>query len=205
MTCRNRKTIGSIIGVIFCILLLTGCKCLRGGKHQSYGLSAEKPSRAMGEELSVTATVTAIDYESRNVTIQGPQGRSVSLNVSDEAYNFNQVKVGDLVDIVYSTSVVILLEEADDSAVPSHIKQKAMIRAPEGQKPEGVMIDVLDVTAIVEDIDYENRTVDLKGTYGNIISVEVDEKVKNFKNIKKGDVVRARYTEAVAISVRPAE
>lgn len=199
-----RKSTIFILAAIVCFILISGCKCLRGD-NASCALKAEKPARAMGEELSVTATVTAIDYDSRDVTIRGPQGRSVTLNVSDDAYNFNQVEVGDLVDIVYSTSVVIQLEAADDSAVPSHIKQKVMIRAPEGQKPEGVMIDVLDVTAIVEDIDYENRTVDLKGTYGNIISVEVDEKVKNFKNIKKGDVVRARYTEAVAISVRPAD
>jgi hypothetical protein len=199
----SKKNIGLLIIVVLCLMLVSGCKCLRGD-DSSCAYKAE-PVRAMGEEVSVTATVEAIDYDTRNVTIKGPQGRSVTLNVSEDAYNFNQVKVGDLVDIVYSTSVAIHLEAADDSAVPSHIKQKGMVRAPQGQKPEGVIIDVMDVTAIVENIDYENRTVDLKGTYGNIVSVEVDEKVENFKNIKKGDVVKARYTEAIAISVRPAD
>jgi len=200
----SKKNIGLLIIVGFCLILASGCKCLKGG-DASCSHKAEKPARAMGEAISVTATVEEINYDSRIVTIKGPQGRSVTLKVSDDAYNFNHVKAGDLVDIVYSTSVVILLEEADDGAVPSHVKQAGMIRAPEGQKPEGVMVDVMDVTAIVEDIDYENRIVDLKGTYGNIISVEVDEKVENFKNIKKGDLVKARYTEAMAISVRSAD
>lgn len=193
-----------LIAIVFCLMLMTGCKCLRGGHDGSCALKSEKPSRVMGEAVSITATVEAIDYETRNVTLKGPEGRSVNLVVSEEAYNFKQVNVGDLVDINYVESVVIQLE-ADDSAEPFHVKQKAMIRAPEGQKPVGVIYDVLDVKAIVEAIDYENRTVDLRGTYGNIITVDVDEKVKNFNNIKKGDVVNARYTEAVAISVRPSE
>ena len=81
----------------------------------------------------------------------------------------------------------------------------ASTRASEGQKPEGVASNVINVRARVEDIDYENRTVDLKGPRGNVITVEVDESVQNFKNIKKGDEVSAKYTEAVAISVRPAD
>lgn len=56
------------------------------------------------------------------------------------------------------------LRRKEGSAKPSHVKQKGVIRAPEGQKPEGVMYDVMDVRAVVEDIDYENRTVDLKET-----------------------------------------
>ena len=56
------------------------------------------------------------------------------------------------------------MRRKEDSAKLSHVKQKGVIRAPEGQKPEGVMYDVMDARAVVEDIDYENRTVDLKET-----------------------------------------
>jgi hypothetical protein len=202
---KNRKSTIFILAAIVCFMSIAGCNCKKGIESASCAKNTEKPSRAMGEEVSLTATVEAIDYETRQVTLKGPEGRSVTLVVAEDAYNFNQVDVGDLVDIIYSTSVVIQLEEADDSVVPSHIKQKGMIRAPEGQKPEGAMINVIVATAIVEDISYENRTVDLRGTYGSIITVDVAEHVKNFNNIKKGDVVNAQYTEAMAISVRPAE
>jgi len=52
-------------------------------------------------------------------------------------------------------------------------------------------------------IDYAARTVDLLGPNGNTISIKVDERIENFKNIKTGDEVLARYTEAMAISVHP--
>ena len=37
---------------------------------------------------------------------------------------------------------------------------------------------------------------------GNTVTLKVDKSAKNFKNVKKGDQVVARYTEAVAISVQ---
>ncbi len=64
---------------------------------------------------------------------------------------------------------------------------------------------MIDVTAKVEKIDNENRMLDLRGPGGNIIQVEADENVKNFENIKPGDNVAAKYIEAMAISVRPAD
>ncbi len=36
------------------------------------------------------------------------------------------------------------------------------------------------------------------------MEVEVDDCVENFDNIKKGDEVFVCYTEAIAVSVRPA-
>jgi hypothetical protein len=208
----NRKIIGFMIIAVLCLMLVSGCKCMTGDKGSCASKAetpvvamGEKPARAMAEEVSLTATVTAIDYDARNVTLEGPQGNSVTLHVSDDAYNFNQVKAGDLVDITYFESVAIQLTAGDLEATPSASKEKGMIRAPEGQKPEGVIYDVLTVKAVVEDIDYENRTVSLKGTSGNIVTVKVDDRVKNFNNVKKGDVVNAQYTEAMAISVRPAE
>ncbi len=212
----NRKIIGFVIIAALCLMLVSGCKCLTGDKGACASKAdkpvvapvvamGEKPARGMAEAVSVTSTVTAIDYDARNVTLEGPQRNSVTLHVSDDAYNFNQVKTGDLVDITYFESVAIQLTAGDLEETPSASTEKGMIRAPEGQKPEGVIYDVLTVKAVVEDIDYENRTVSLKGTSGNIVTVKVDDRVKNFNNVKKGDMVNAQYTEAMAISVRPAE
>jgi hypothetical protein len=206
MMLKNRKHTILIITAMVCFILMAGCNCKKDIDSSSSAnvKNMEKPSRAIGHEVAFTATVTAIDYENRKVTLTGPNGKTTSLSVSDDAYNFKNVVVGDLVDINYYSSVVVNLEK-DDGSEPSHMSQKGIVRAPEGQKPEGVIYDVVDLEATVENIDYENRTVDLKGTYGNVITIEVDEKVENFNNVKKGDIVNAQYTEAVVISVRAAE
>lgn len=56
--------------------------------------------------------------------------------------------------------------------------------------------------ATVQDIDYKDRTVTLKGESGNVFTVKVGDEVKNFDQIKKGDHVTARYTELMAVGIR---
>ncbi len=192
---RHSKLVFIVLSVFMLGIIVAGCSHFK--KDQ------EKPSIDLAEELSFTATVEAIDYDTRHVTLKGPQGKTMTFYVNEEAYNFKEVEAGDLVDITYYAAIAINLENAAKD--PSFSAGAASARAPEGQKPEGVAYNVMDVRAVVVDIDYENRTVDLRGPRNNVITVEVDEKVKNFKNIKKGDEVVAKYTEAVAVSVRPAD
>ncbi len=193
---RNVKLIIIVLSVFVLNITVVGCS--------HFKKDSEKPSMDLSEELSFTATVEAIDYDTRHVTLKGLQGNTTTFYVVEEAYNFKEVEIGDLVNIAYKASIAINLEKGSGQD-PSFIVGGASTRASEGQKPEGVAYNVINVRARVEDIDYENRTVDLKGPRGNVITVEVDESVQNFKNIKKGDEVSAKYTEAVAISVRPAD
>lgn len=66
-------------------------------------------------------------------------------------------------------------------------------------KPAVVLGDAVVLTATVEAIDKQDRTVALRGPAGNVLVIEVDEEVKNFKHIKVGDKVRVEYYEAVAV------
>jgi hypothetical protein len=44
--------------------------------------------------------------------------------------------------------------------------------------------------------------VTLRGPQGNAVMLKVDEQVKKFDQVKKGDEVVVRHTEAVAIAVQ---
>lgn len=62
------------------------------------------------------------------------------------------------------------------------------------------------VTATVEDINYTNREITLRGQDGNSVKVAVGDNVRNFDQIKKGDRVGATYYESVALALgRPGE
>ena len=74
--------------------------------------------------------------------------------------------------------------------------------APPGQKPAAMVVNTAELTAKVEAIDYKKRTLTLKGPEGNTKTLKIDKSVKKFKNIKQGDDVVVRLTEAVAISVQ---
>lgn len=161
------------------------------------------PAAVVGEVRSVTATVAEIDYTSRRATLKMPDGSMVPIAVSEAAYNFDQVKVGDLVDISLTQSVAVKLEK--DSGGEAGVSTSSGIeRAPKGEKPKGTIYNYIDVRAKVLAVDYKTRTVTLSGPDGKVFPVVADQNVQNFENVKVGDTVLVRYTEAMAISVRPA-
>ena len=51
------------------------------------------------------------------------------------------------------------------------------------------------------DINYKKRTVTIQGPAGVKRVYKVDKSVKNFKNVKKGDQIVLRATEAIAVEV----
>ena len=209
--CKDKfRFIRIILAVLFVILTVAGCAgnmtkdpAEPPAESVSPNQNPSIPARVMGEVRSVTATVAEIDYETRHATLKMPDGTMVPVAVSEDAYNFDQVKVGDLIDISYTQSVAIKLEK--ESGGGAGVSTSSGIeRAPKGQKPQGTIYNALDVRAKVVAVDYKTRTVNLSGPDGNVFPVVADKNVQNFEGIKIGDTVLVRYTEAVAISVRPA-
>jgi len=60
------------------------------------------------------------------------------------------------------------------------------------------------LTATVTAIDPATRHITLKGEGGKVVTFKAPESVKNFAQIRVGDVVTAHYVEALAIDVRKA-
>ena len=69
--------------------------------------SGAKPAYKAQNEMSTTATVEAIDQNTRMVTLRGPQGNSVSFQASDSVKNLSQVHVGDKVLVHYLEALAI--------------------------------------------------------------------------------------------------
>jgi hypothetical protein len=61
----------------------------------------------------------------------------------------------------------------------------------------------VEARATVTAIDPSTRTVTLKTEAGDTVDVAAGSEVKNFDQIKVGDVVRATYTESIAFNVVP--
>jgi len=60
--------------------------------------------------------------------------------------------------------------------------------------------------AIVEKLDYEKRSVQLKGEKGNLVTFKAGNKAKNFIKIKKGDLIEAEfYGEGAFVDVQPVD
>ena len=59
----------------------------------------------------VTATITAIDKATRDVTIKGRQGKEVTLTAGPQVRQFDALKVGDQVNVEYVEALTLELKE----------------------------------------------------------------------------------------------
>ena len=72
---------------------------------------AKEPGRVeLATTTKISATVTAIDKAQRKVTLKGPEGNSTVLAVGPDVRNFDQVKVGDHIQAVYTEAMALTVE-----------------------------------------------------------------------------------------------
>jgi NMD protein affecting ribosome stability and mRNA decay len=71
----------------------------------------EMPGGMAARQVSVTATITAIDKQKNTVTLRGPEGKLNVVKVQDPA-NLEEVKVGDELLITFTEALAISVEHA---------------------------------------------------------------------------------------------
>ena len=64
---------------------------------------------------------------------------------------------------------------------------------------KGVAARVAQITASVETVDSAKRTVTLKGPAGDTVTLAVGPDVRNFDQIRVGDLVAVRYLESLTL------
>jgi hypothetical protein len=69
-------------------------------------------------------------------------------------------------------------------------------------KPNVVLADEVQATAMVETVDYQTRTITLVGPRGNGVTLKVPDAAQNLDQVQAGDNVRVRYLESTAIYVQ---
>ena len=153
----------------------------------------------LGDVVVITAEVLAIDKEDRILTLLGPKKNVVDVHVSEEARNFDQIRVGDQLRIEYFESVAIYLGKPGTQ--PEEDAELVVARSATGEKPGGYAVGAIDVSASVVGIDKKKHTLTLELPEGNVVTTEVDKSVKAFDTLKVGDLIHARLTKAIAISV----
>ena len=149
----------------------------------------------------VTATVELLDPGSRSVTLKGPEGNLATVIAGDEVRNFDQLRVGDRVHVIYTEGVVLQLVKSG-GGIRTRIESETASRAAKGQKPAGSAVRTTLVVADVVAMDKGKQTITLRGPERTVeLHVRSQEQ---FENIAVGDQVEATFTEATAISVKPA-
>lgn len=161
------------------------------------------PGMVRAEKVTAEATVEAVDPQARTVTLRGPRGNMVTVQVGPEVKNFDQIKAGDTVRAQYLQATAIFVRKPGEapSGAPGASGARTVAVAPPGEMPGGMVANTVERTATVQDIDYNTRKVTLAGQQGRTIELNVDPSVEGLDQVKKGDQVVVRHTEAIALDV----
>jgi len=153
------------------------------------------------ETESYTGTISAINAETRIVSITGDGGGKAEIIAGPEVKNFAQLKAGDRVTIELTKAVALELRKNSTAEVSRH-DEAAKVTAEAGEAPGGAVGTRTTIMAEVTAVDPTNKTVTLKGP-NRSIDLKVEDPAQ-LGNIAVGDRVEATYIEALAIQVSPA-
>jgi Cu/Ag efflux protein CusF len=158
------------------------------------------PKKMAGSQMSsITATVEAIDSGKRELTLKGPDGKMVVLEVPEQVKRFNEIKVGDHLTFQYSEALVVEVHKADSSAKLGMSEEIGTERKP-GAKPAGVISRQVKATVEVEAVDKKAPSITVRDSKGNSMAFRVQD-AKNLEGVNPGDKLVITYNEAVAMSV----
>ncbi len=154
----------------------------------------------VAQTVNVTATISAIDKATRDVTLKGPKGNEVTLTAGPEVKKFDSLKVGDQVDVQYVEAVTLELKKGGGMVVARTVEKGAVGSKP-GERPAGAVGRQVTIVADVVALDPATQMVTLKGP-NRTVDLKIPDP-EQFKRIAKGDQVEAKYTQAVALAVEP--
>jgi len=166
---------------------------------------AQQPGGAYTSTLTRTrATVTAINTERRQVTIQGDQG-PLTVQVSPDVKNLENLKVGDRVNLAYYQGVAAQIvkggKKVTDPAVSTFRSG-----TPADMRPSGVVGASATVTVKIQDVNLPTNTVAFTQSDGttHIVQVKSPEMQSFIRDLKRGDTVQVTFTDSLAVEVLPA-
>ncbi|MCU0808418.1 MAG: hypothetical protein MUC53_10945 [Candidatus Contendobacter sp.] len=190
------------------LLLTAGCATapdkppVKEEKSTAASQPAPTPDLSTRETITATATVQAIDLQTREVTLKDQKGQVFTVKVSDEVRNLPQVRVGDRVVVTYQQELAVYLTGRAGTGISTRTDTLSAGRAQPGQLPAGVVRDTARITANIISVNKQKRQVLVRGaTRTVLVKVPSDFDINRFK---VGEEVEAEFVQELAITVKPA-
>jgi hypothetical protein len=159
--------------------------------------SVSIPGRVITSTARREAIVESVNRETREIKVVDAEGKIHKFVAGDMVANFDQIEPRDRIVTEYLESVAVFVVPEGS---PSMGDMGLVEVAPLGEKPGMAMADTYMVAAKIDAIDTDTRVVTLRGEDGFQTALRVADDV-NLGEVKVGDEVRMRVTEAVAIKV----
>lgn len=152
--------------------------------------------------LERTLTVRDIDRENRSFAVAG-DGQRFNVRVSEAVVNFDQIEVGDRVNVTYTQSVAVAMALPGDTGETAALSATA--RSPVGARPGAFSGQV--ISAVVTFVAFDPRSNDatVRTRDGRLLITRVPPELRRFAAARQpGERIEITLTEAFAVAVEPA-
>ncbi len=152
----------------------------------------------------ISAVITAIDYKTRDITLEGPLGEAITLNVGDGVKRFDEFVKGDLVMATYVESISgeLRTPTADEIKNP-WVELDAAGIAEAGMPPGAAVGRAIQAVCTIEGMNRATGTVTVKDPKGNF-HVIADVNPEKMEGVTLGQTVIITYTRAMALTLEKA-
>lgn len=141
-------------------------------------------------------TVEALDYSNRWITLRGPAGDSLTMQVDERVKDLSLVKVGDTVSVAYYESWALTLDGSGEPTGASVTRS-----ATPGQTPAVYAARRTNIQATVTAIDAGKPSVTFRVPQGRMQEVSVAQDPRILARLKVGATYNISYTEHLAVVV----
>jgi Cu/Ag efflux protein CusF len=149
-----------------------------------------------GEQKTVTATVEAIERQTRVVTLKEQNGEYTEVEVPADVKRFDTLKVGDKITAKYYENIVLRLKLPGEASKDT---DTTSLTPGSGAKAGGTAATQRTITATITHIDPKVPSISFSGPNGWTYSSRVEDKAALAK-VKVGDRMDITWTMALLIS-----
>ena len=174
--------------------------------NTSYSQETESKldSKERMETTEIKGTITDINTETREITLEGENGEMETITADDSIERFDELEVGDVVVFEY----VKYLKAEFREPTPEELEEPLVVLAEAGkatkdQAPAGAFGAVIKAVVTIQTINLPLKFVTIQGPAGNYTTIDVEDE-ELLKKLYVGQVVILKYIEAMAVSVEKA-
>jgi len=198
---RVRVIASALVSIVTALLALTVIPFATAGEDKSTVSTASAGGRAM--VVSLEAEVAAIDLATREVSLTGPLGDTVTVTAPESAVQLDRVKVGDKVHVEYLAALEgeVRKPTSEELAQPWVVTENNSLRGEGDNAAVGQGRQVRAVCTI-EGMNRLLRTIVIKDPRGKVHVID-DVEPEKMEGVTLGQTLVVVYTEAVALSLEP--
>ncbi|EKS66992.1 MULTISPECIES: hypothetical protein [Caballeronia] len=157
------------------------------------------------QPVHIRAQIVGIDRANRALMVRGANGDS-TVQVGKEVKGFEQLKVGDQIDVTYKAALLVSAEKVTGAAKGDRTRIDTTTYQPTVGADGVTGFDAtrrIETIATVESVDVKKRKITLRGAW-RTETLDLTPGMAAEK-LKKGDTIHAVYVSATAVQVTSAQ